>query len=133
MTKTLNSPPRKAPRARSKRRPKGLWTPERRAKQAELIRSTKPWLKSTGPRTEEGKARSASNGLKHGFRSRPFIEQVRNERQLVRDATTIIALAKTILRTVEARAMRVPHITVWTGDPDVDGSPAQPQPPVKSL
>ena len=27
--------------------------------QAELVRSTKPWLKSTGPRTEEGKARSA--------------------------------------------------------------------------
>ena len=132
MTKTLDKPSGKAPRARTKRRPKG-WTPERRAKQAELIRSSKPWLKSTGPRTEEGKTRSAANALKHGFRSRPFIEQVRNERQLVRDATTIIALAKTILRTVEARSMRVPHITVWTGDPEVDGRPGLPDPPVKPL
>ena len=131
MTKTLDTPSRKAPRAWIKRPHKG-WSPERRAKQAELIRSSKPWLKSTGPRTDEGKARSAANALKHGFRSRPFIEQVRNERQLIRDAGAIIALAKTILRTVEARSMRIPHITVWTGNPDRDGRP-NPDPPVKPL
>jgi hypothetical protein len=129
MTKTLDKPRlprrsvakagRKAPRTRSKR-PHKSWSPERRAKQAELIRSTKPWLKSTGPRTQKGKARAASNALKHGFRSRGFIEQVRQERQLIRDTGAIIALAKTILRTVEARSMRVPHITVWSGDPDLD-------------
>jgi hypothetical protein len=132
MTKTLDKPPRKASRASAKRPHKG-WSPERRTKQAELIRSNKPWLKSTGPRTEEGKTRSAANALKHGFRSRPFIEQVRNERQLVRDATTIIALAKTILRTVEARSMRIPHIAVWTGDPDLDRQPVRPNPPVNPL
>ena len=133
MTKTLNRPSRKAPRARIKRRPKGLWTPERRAKQAELIRSTKPWLKSTGPRTQQGKARSAANALKHGFRSRAFIERIRDERQLVRDTTAIIALAKTILRTVEASSLRIPHITVWTGDPEVDGRSALSNPPVNPL
>lgn len=37
------------------------WTPERRAKQAENIRRWKPWKKSTGPRTLEGKARSSRN------------------------------------------------------------------------
>lgn len=37
------------------------WTPERRAKQAEAIRRWKPWKKSTGPRTPEGKARSSRN------------------------------------------------------------------------
>lgn len=37
------------------------WTPERRAKQAENIRRWKPWKKSTGPRTPEGKARSSRN------------------------------------------------------------------------
>lgn len=37
------------------------WTPERRAKQAEAIRRWKPWEKSTGPRTPEGKARSSRN------------------------------------------------------------------------
>ena len=40
---------------------KSAWTPERRAKQAETIRRTKPWSKSTGPRTEAGKAISARN------------------------------------------------------------------------
>ena len=142
MTKTLGRPPRKAPRvprrsaakagARTKRTHK-TWSPERRAKQAELIRASKPWLKSTGPRTEEGKARCAANALKHGFRSRAFIEQVRQERQLIRDAGAIIALAKTILHTVEARSKRIPHITVWTGDPDVDRRPAHPNPPIKPL
>lgn len=37
------------------------WTPERRARQAEAIRRWKPWKKSTGPRTPEGKARSSRN------------------------------------------------------------------------
>ena len=37
------------------------WTPERRAKQAEAIRRWKPWNKSTGPRSPEGKARSSRN------------------------------------------------------------------------
>jgi hypothetical protein len=42
------------------------WTPERKARQAALIRTWKPWAKSTGPRTEEGKARAARNGDKGG-------------------------------------------------------------------
>lgn len=40
---------------------KGAWTPERRARQAEFVRQTKPWLKSTGPTTEQGKAVSSQN------------------------------------------------------------------------
>ena len=42
------------------------WTPERRARQAELIRTWKPWEQSTGPRTDKGKARTARNGFKGG-------------------------------------------------------------------
>ena len=42
------------------------WTPERRARQAEAIRRWKPWERSTGPKTEEGKARSAMRGDKGG-------------------------------------------------------------------
>lgn len=45
------------------------WTPERRARQAELIRTWRPWAKSTGPRTAEGKARTSRNGFKGGFRA----------------------------------------------------------------
>ena len=40
---------------------KSAWTPERRAKQAEIIRATRPWEKSTGPKTEAGKASSSRN------------------------------------------------------------------------
>ena len=42
------------------------WTLERRARQAALIRTWKPWEKSTGPRSVEGKARAARNGDKGG-------------------------------------------------------------------
>jgi hypothetical protein len=40
------------------------WTPERRAAQAARLRERKPWQKSTGPATAEGKARAKLNGLK---------------------------------------------------------------------
>lgn len=42
------------------------WTPERRARQAALIRTWRPWEQSTGPTTDEGKARTARNGDKGG-------------------------------------------------------------------
>jgi hypothetical protein len=40
---------------------KSAWTAERRASQGEMIRTTKPWEKSTGPRTDIGKAKSSRN------------------------------------------------------------------------
>lgn len=42
------------------------WTDERRRKQAETIKQWKPWEKSTGPRTQEGKDKTRLNALKHG-------------------------------------------------------------------
>jgi hypothetical protein len=132
MTKTLDKRPPKLARSRIKRARNG-WSPERRAKQAELILSVQPWKKSTGPRTDAGKARSAANALKHGFRSRAFLERIRWERQLISDAGATIALTKAILRALAVRAIKGPHITVWTGDPKVDGRPAHPNPAVKSL
>jgi hypothetical protein len=41
---------------------KSGWDEARKAKQREAIHRWKPWEKSTGPRTEEGKAESAANG-----------------------------------------------------------------------
>ena len=43
------------------------WTPERRARQAELIRTWRPWERSTGPHTDAGKVRTARNGDKGGL------------------------------------------------------------------
>ncbi len=40
---------------------KSAWTAERLARQAENIRLIKPWEKSTGPITVEGKLRSSQN------------------------------------------------------------------------
>lgn len=44
------------------------WTPERRARQAELIRQWRPWEHSTGPTSLEGKKRVSQNAWKGGVR-----------------------------------------------------------------
>src|SRR5262247_1909350 len=43
------------------------WTLERRARQRRGIWRWRPWQHSTGPRTDEGKARSARNAYRGGF------------------------------------------------------------------
>lgn len=45
------------------------WTPERRERQAKLIQRWRPWEKSTGPRTAEGKAIVSRNAWKGGRRA----------------------------------------------------------------
>lgn len=56
------------------------WSEERRKQQSERIRSCKPWEKSTGPITEEGKEASSKNALKHGEYT---IELINNRKMLM--------------------------------------------------
>jgi hypothetical protein len=70
------------------------WTPERRARQAEAIRRWRPWDKSTGPRTVDGKAIVSRNAFKGGMR--PLL------RQHIREARSQIAAAVAILDYCEA-------------------------------
>jgi hypothetical protein len=51
------------------------WTSERRARQAAQIRHWRPWEKSTGPRSPEGKATSSRNAWKGGHG--PMLRELR--------------------------------------------------------
>ena len=67
---------------------KNGWTPERCRRQSELIQSWRPWEKSTGPRSDEGKAKVARNAWKGGQRElmRQFAAEMRQELASVADA-----------------------------------------------
>jgi len=60
------------------------WTSERKARQAELIKTWRPWERSTGPRTEQGKATVARNAWKGGHRGQ--LQELRRTLRQQRDA-----------------------------------------------
>ena len=56
------------------------WTPERKRRQARLIHTWRPWERSTGPRTREGKARVSRNAYKGDVRHlRRYLNRVLRE------------------------------------------------------
>jgi hypothetical protein len=59
---------------------------ERRAQQSRAIQRWKPWKKSTGPKSEEGKARSAKRGYKGGHRAllRELARMLREQAETVK-------------------------------------------------
>ena len=66
------------------------WTDERRRRQAELIGRWRPWEKSTGPRTPEGKSRSSRNAYKGSAKQKmreiaAFIAKLEREREEMLD------------------------------------------------
>ena len=66
-------------------------TPEHRARQAQAIRTWRPWEKSTGPKSVEGKARVAGNAFRHGGRSNRAIAQMREVRALLSECSERLA------------------------------------------
>ena len=63
------------------------WSPERRQRQSELIRQWKPWAKSTGPKSPDGKERVSRNAWQGGHRPelRELARMVNAEVQFARD------------------------------------------------
>jgi len=55
------------------------WTAERRQRQAALIRAWKPWERSTGPRTSEGKATASKNVAVGRVNKAVALEQAQKE------------------------------------------------------
>ena len=60
-----------------------LRTPERRARQSLAIQSWQPWKKSTGPKSDAGKALVARNAVKHGGRSADTLAELKALRELL--------------------------------------------------
>ncbi len=63
------------------------WTEERRKRQKELIQRWRPWEKSTGPKSADGKARVARNAYKGGQRLalRELARALRRQENLLRE------------------------------------------------
>jgi hypothetical protein len=59
------------------------WTLEERQRQRELIQRWKPWKKSTGAKTPEGKKRSGQNAYKTG-KSLEIRELLKNLNRLLK-------------------------------------------------
>lgn len=60
------------------------WTAERRARQAALIWTWRPWEQSTGPKTERGKAAASVNAMKHGLRSTEWLGEQKHFQVMLR-------------------------------------------------
>jgi len=80
--------------ARACKKPGKGWPAARRARQALRIRQSKPWVRSTGPKTAQGKAASAINARTHGMRSAASLAEFRRVRRylrLCRERTDLVA------------------------------------------
>lgn len=77
------------------------WTQERRRGQSELIQTWQPWIKSTGPRTVQGKAKAAQNAFKGGIRPqlRLIAKALRKQRKSQHELSKMVydAMAETVV------------------------------------
>lgn len=70
------------------------WTTEERDRQAKIIQIWQPWKQSTGPKTDNGKAASALNAIKHGFRSSAVIGDVKSLKGIIEEQRTMIDMLR---------------------------------------
>ena len=76
------------------------WTHERRARQAALIRTWRPWQQSTGPRTPEGREQAANNARAfHGWTPELRAER-ENLRAVKREMAELLMRQAELLRRV---------------------------------
>lgn len=64
MPREAEANPKRVVAGRRNRTKRGPLTPEGRERLRKAVLLTQPWQYSTGPRTEEGKSRTAANGKK---------------------------------------------------------------------
>ena len=69
------------------------WTEERRQEQRERIIAVKPWLKSTGAKTSEGKATVSRNAFKGGVAS--------NINELVKQVNAMVKEQREALKRID--------------------------------
>ena len=82
------------------------WTSAQREAAAERIRASKPWEKSTGPRTQTGKNVVKMNALKHGHRAaavlaerRAAVQYLRQQKEFLRQVRLLLRLRRQIEKT----------------------------------
>ena len=73
----------RAPQSPVKPRKPYRLSPEGLASLRASAAKTRPWERSTGPRTPEGKARSRMNAWKHGERAAEVAQQKRLSKELL--------------------------------------------------
>src|SRR5262245_28235653 len=103
MSKHLRQIRRVSAGAPRKKRPKG-WSPERRARQAALIRTWQPWRHSTGPITELGKARCAMNPDQHAAPDDTYALAIHRARKVLRLAARYLAILRALKHAAALRA-----------------------------
>jgi len=98
LRKTLSPPnPRRVAAGRRNRQKRGPLTPQGRERLRQAALENKPWLRATGPRTPEGKARSAANGRKTQ-KGNESVREVRTEladvRLMMQDIQALLKMAR---------------------------------------
>lgn len=68
------------------------WTPERRLRQREAIRRWRPWVHSTGPRSDTGKDRSSRNAERGAALSK--LDAMLTQAGMLADLMEYIALSR---------------------------------------